>query len=158
MVLGRGSIFWMLFAGYLTDLVFPFSLFALVPLGCNVLPRPAWWGPSGFSPFVGQADKHHAGTIPQPWSTESLLPSVLPALLTSTWSDFPSLFRLIKALLHSSLASMWSFPLWTLPRLPKEKGVALGWKGHKETLLHSQRNERLGHHVGVPLLGTVPWS
>ena len=24
---------------------------------------------------------------------------------------------------------MWSFPLWTLPTLPKEKGVALGMKG-----------------------------
>ena len=58
---------------------------------------------------------------------------MVPALLTSTWSDFPSLFRLIKVLLHSSLASMWSFPLWTLPRLPKEKGFALGCKGGEGT-------------------------
>ena len=28
---------------------------------------------------------------------------------------------------------MWSFPLWTLPKVPKKKGVALGCKGGEGT-------------------------
>ena len=107
----------------------PFTLLALVPLGSKGPQRPAWWGPSVSSPSMGQAERLCEGTSPWPTTAHSRLPLGLPASLSSTQSDFASLSGLIKVVLHSSLASMWSFPLWTLSKLPKQRGVVLWWKG-----------------------------
>ena len=73
----------------------PFPLFDLVLTDSKIFPRPAWWGPSVSSPSTGRADRHQAGTL-QPRTTDPWLPSGLPALLTSTWSDFVSLFDSLK--------------------------------------------------------------
>lgn len=105
-----------------TELAF-LSLF-IVCIGSYVpqcSPKSSLVGTIWFLPFVGQVDQYYAGTIPEPRSADSLLPLVLPVLLSSACSGFVSFFHFIKALLHSSLASVLFFPLVALLNAIRER-------------------------------------